>query len=707
MRDNHEKKGSDSMVIRWVLHSMISVVLLANGFTQTEPSALNTQDQKQNVAKLTIRAIVIDRDLNVKPVPKFVLSLQPVSVLLVSATMRLSTGIDGAAEAQVPIATYRVRSEKPLTFEGRQYSWDVEAIVRAPNTTIELSNDNAKISEGPSSSVDDLTSVFKKHRNAVVTVWAEVGAGHGTGFIADSSGLVLTNQHVVTTSQYIAVEFDEKRILPATLLAVDPTKDVAVLWVDFSRVPEAHPAPLLKNGDVPAEEGEKVFTIGSPLHQSKVMTTGIVSKVEARAIISDININHGNSGGPLFNSLGTVIGITTFGDISRSGGPGISGIIRIEQALPLLDEARLKMGSVQKPSPEFLPAFPSDTYPLEAIKESAKIEKFKSDPYIFGIGDYDVALITPILRYRGLASDFRAAKEKEKRNRKNANAVQGTFQPLDNLKGWAEYVGAYEPVLLIQASPRMKESFLSAFSRGMASSHGYVSGPAKLHFKTDFYKMKLFCGAQEVRPLFPGKIERVADEHNAVVNITDATFDGLYKYPADAIQNACENVSIQLFSEKDPDKPKIKVLDKKTIAAISADFAPYMALHSGLAKPDHTIAVTPQNANRTVPQQIATSTSTPKKDDVSNGSHLRPRALSSTEATASSPEPEGIASVTSDSATADIFIDSVGQGRTPALLKLKAGKHRIQLVATGYKDWLTEIEVKTGSITNVTGQLEK
>jgi hypothetical protein len=278
-----------------------------------------------------------------------------------------------------------------------------------------------------------------------------------------------------------------------------------------------------------------------------------------------------------------VIGITTFGDFTRAGGPGIAGIIRIEQALPLLDEARSKMGSVQKPSSEFLPAFPTDAYPIDAIKASANIEKFRLDPYVFGLGDYDVAFVTPILRYRGLASDVKAGKEKEKRNRKNSNAVQGTFQPLDDLKGWGEYVGQYEPVLLVQASPKLKETFLSAFSRGMAASHGYVTGPAKMHFKTDFYKMKLLCGNQEVKPLFPGKIERVADEHDAAINITDATFDGLYKYSANAITAKCGTVTLQLFSERDPGQPKVKLLDQKTIKAVVADFGPYLALHPSIS----------------------------------------------------------------------------------------------------------------------------
>ncbi len=140
---------------------------------------------------------------------------------------------------------------------------------------------------------DELTSSFKQLQSTVVTVWSDFG--RGTGFIFDKDGLVMTNQHVIGPAEYIAVQFDERRKIPAVLLASSAEKDIAVLWIDLSALPDATVAPLaMANGDEPpVVEGERVLTIGSPLHQRKIMTTGIASKVEKRAIISDININHG------------------------------------------------------------------------------------------------------------------------------------------------------------------------------------------------------------------------------------------------------------------------------------------------------------------------------------------------------------------------------------------------------------------------------
>ena len=326
---------------------------------------------------------------------------------------------------------------------------------------------------------------------------------------------------------------------------------------ESANAPDVIVAPLLQKGDEPAVEGEKVFTIGSPLNQRKAMTTVIVSKVEKRAIISDVNINHGNSGGPLFNSREVIVGITTFGD-SIIVGREFRVLCELREAWAMIAEAKAHLASASKPPAEFLANEPIDAYPLDAIKASAMQEKFKTDPYIFGVGDYDVAVITPILRYRGMSGDVRAAKEKEKRNRKSQVAAQGTFEPLDDLKSWEEYLGKYEPVVVIQASPKLKETFWSAFGRTYAAQHGYAPGPARMNFKTDFYKMKLMCGSQEVKPLMPGKAEGVIDVNNAALKMTDVTFDGLYVYPFDAIQPECGTMTLQLFSEKNPNEPPLK-----------------------------------------------------------------------------------------------------------------------------------------------------
>ena len=264
-----------------------------------------------NLVKVRVRVILVDRELNQKPVPFFGVFLKGAA-----KSAELKTGLDGTAETRLPPGKYTITTPKPAELGGRRFSWSVAATLTGAEQNVDLTNDNAKSEEisapNPTpasvSSGGDLTQHFKRLKNTVVTVMSE--AGHGTGFFVDSKGLVLTNQHVVGNSEYLAVQFDREHKVAARLIAADPQKDVAVLWVNLAAFLNAANAPLFRasGARAPVQEGERVFTIGSPLTLDKIITTGIVSKVEPHTIMSDININPGNSGGPLFNGEGQVIG---------------------------------------------------------------------------------------------------------------------------------------------------------------------------------------------------------------------------------------------------------------------------------------------------------------------------------------------------------------------------------------------------------------
>src|SRR5690606_9137083 len=144
----------------------------------------------------------------------------------------------------------------------------------------------------------------------------------------------------------------------AAVLEADSVRDVAVLRI--------HPSvgrglPVLKLAPPRPElafEGERDIAIGSPRNQTTILTSEIVSKVEPGAIISDVNINFGNSGGPLLNMDGEVVAINTFGDFSRSGGPGVSGSISIHLAVPTLDAAKSELAGSDPPPADRLPVRP-------------------------------------------------------------------------------------------------------------------------------------------------------------------------------------------------------------------------------------------------------------------------------------------------------------------------------------------------------------
>jgi S1-C subfamily serine protease len=526
-------------------------------------------------AQLTIKTTVVTNDLSVKSVPKLALTIESET----GNPIQVSSSFEGVARVDLFPGKYRVRSVRGVDFESKHFDWDVGIQIKAGENQLELGSDNANItvSDKPSRVTDELSAHYKRLQNAVVTVWSEFG--HGTGFIVDKTGLVLTNQHVLGPTNYIAVQFDSFTKISAVKLLADPEKDIAVIWVDLSAFPNAIVAPLATTspGEPAAIEGERVFTIGSPLTQQKIVTTGIISKIEPHAIISDIRIDHGNSGGPLFNSLGQVIGITTFVDQGPKGG-GIAGIVRIEEATRLLEDARAKLTMVEKPVPTLLPVEPPMPFPIDAIKDVLLSEKFDTKHYAFTIGDFDIAVITPPLRYRmERESEIKAAKEKEKRTKKSEQAVQDTFRPLDDLKNWAEYVGEYQPTIIIRATPKIHETGGSIVRRSLIAglSQGGYGGAATMRFKTDFYRMRLKCGQKELTPIQPGKIAHVIDVHNRFLNETDATYEGFYTYLPDSISPSCGQVILEMYSEKKPESAATKVLDEKTVGKVWEDFSPY------------------------------------------------------------------------------------------------------------------------------------
>ncbi len=165
--------------------------------------------------------------------------------------------------------------------------------------------------------------------------------GQGSGFIVSPDGYLLTNAHVVDKAQHVTVRLTDRREFRAKVVGIDRQTDVAVLKIDAKDLPTVK---LGKAGD--ANVGEWVVAIGSPFGFENSVTAGIVS-AKGRSlpdssyvpfIQTDVAVNPGNSGGPLFNLAGEVIGINSQ-IYSRSGGfQGISFAIPIETALGVKDQ---------------------------------------------------------------------------------------------------------------------------------------------------------------------------------------------------------------------------------------------------------------------------------------------------------------------------------------------------------------------------------
>ena len=156
-------------------------------------------------------------------------------------------------------------------------------------------------------------------------------AAEGTGFVYDLKGDIVTNDHVIDGASSISVKFSDGSTYKATVVGADPSSDLAVIHVN---APASKLTTLQLADSSTVAVGDGVVAIGNPFGLDNTVTTGIVSALDREisapdespiegAIQTDAAINHGNSGGPLFNLAGKVIGINSQIQSDSGGNDGV------------------------------------------------------------------------------------------------------------------------------------------------------------------------------------------------------------------------------------------------------------------------------------------------------------------------------------------------------------------------------------------------
>jgi S1-C subfamily serine protease len=183
--------------------------------------------------------------------------------------------------------------------------------------------------------------------------------GLGSGFILDTQGHILTNNHVIEGAQLVEVTLWNKKKYKAQVITKDTIHDIALLQIN--NAPDLTPATLASSNALVV--GQQVYAVGNPFGFSGTMTRGIISALRSvqlpsgnkidNAIQTDASVNPGNSGGPLLNSRGEVIGITTMIASNPNGGAeqsaGIGFAIPVSTARAVLDDFA-RYGRVRRPS---------------------------------------------------------------------------------------------------------------------------------------------------------------------------------------------------------------------------------------------------------------------------------------------------------------------------------------------------------------------
>ncbi|MFN8634497.1 MAG: trypsin-like peptidase domain-containing protein [Chloroflexota bacterium] len=229
------------------------------------------------------------------------------------------------------------------------------SVLPAPAVTTQQQTSTQQAVAQPSA--DTTVRVYQANRPSVVTVISSSvppgfrtepqPTGTGSGFMIDTQGHILTNNHVVADADKLEVTLSDGTTYPAKLVGRDSRFDLAVIQAD---IPADRQRAVTLGSSDQLQVGEQVVAIGNPYGLDGTVTTGIVSGrrqvvtepegdgVLVNAIQTDTSINPGNSGGPLLNSKGEVVGVTTLGLMPNGGQAGLNFAIPIDNAKKIVDD---------------------------------------------------------------------------------------------------------------------------------------------------------------------------------------------------------------------------------------------------------------------------------------------------------------------------------------------------------------------------------
>jgi putative serine protease PepD len=218
---------------------------------------------------------------------------------------------------------------------------DDEPSTSAVDTAAESSDDTTETASSQSGS-NTIADVYRRSSRSVVEIIASGVASdqfgnqseqqaQGSGFVVDRNGTIVTNQHVVDGASSLSVRFWNGTTHSAELLGTDPSTDLAALRVD---APGSLLVPLELADSSRLEVGDEVLAIGSPFGLEGTLTSGIVSALHRQmtapnnftitdSIQTDAAINHGNSGGPLLDTNGRVVGVNAQIESESGGNDGV------------------------------------------------------------------------------------------------------------------------------------------------------------------------------------------------------------------------------------------------------------------------------------------------------------------------------------------------------------------------------------------------
>jgi hypothetical protein len=355
----------------------------------------------------------------------------------------------------------------------------------------------------------------------------------------DAAGLVATNYRAIGTATTVEVEIgsgDNRFKVPGQVVASERLTGTAIVRINpsVSSTMKAIDPGCGRTASAAVNYQQIITTITAALLSDKDLVDGPVNRVTPQAIFADLRLEHGSPGGPVFSDTGELIGISALDEDAEGRRASEAWVVPLELACQTIAAASKNAAG---------PAPASTRLPIDPAVKTATLREdkaAKTQPPALSSANFDIMLLTSPL-----------AREAASQN-----------GPKSDFGNWSEYVRRAPPVILIRVSPQFEESFWKLLARGAASTQGMALPPLK-SFSSNFLKLQAFCGDKEVLPIHPFVIEHQVPEKSGAIR------EGLYVFDPAALNAGCGNVRLVMFSEKDPQRADVRIIDGKLFQQVA------------------------------------------------------------------------------------------------------------------------------------------
>ena len=263
-----------------------------------------------------------------------VIFLSGISSALGLLNIKLSNALMERDDREGPVIFYPTDSETAGNVSAGEKPPTASLPANSGELGLELNQAPDAVQNVPQEGGLSLQEIYKKSIHSVVSIRCTQsdGISSGTGVVLSQNGYLITNAHVVEDATAIEIRFTDERVMGAALVGADPVSDLAVLYVDAKDL-----TPAVFGDSSGLQVGDAVVAIGDPLGEEfrGTMTDGIVSAINREVslggrtmtlIQTNAALNSGNSGGPLLNCYGQVIGINTMKISAFTDKAGVEGL---------------------------------------------------------------------------------------------------------------------------------------------------------------------------------------------------------------------------------------------------------------------------------------------------------------------------------------------------------------------------------------------